>query len=245
MSPTQPSYVFQGREVALPCVVRAATSGNATFLVDAAVARSLLPGDEVELAEPWPGRALCSIACIDYQENDLGDYDEVSIAFFVRPRGAPKGVPYLGTWAQMMRGGLGTYIWRLPVNQSFTCEAGCGIWGFPKTVDTIDFSRDAGRMTCRWEADGRHVLTFSMPTGGERELSDREMTTYTWIEGVAHRTPFTSGSRGVGLSRGGATLELGDHAVADQLRALGLPKRPLMSVWMEHMHGRFDAPVKL
>ena len=142
MSPSQPSYEFQGRTVTLPCNVRAATSGNATYLVDAAAARALLPGDELVLAEPWPGRALCSIACIDYQDNDLGDYNEISIAFFARERGAPAGIPYLGTWRDMMRGGLGTWIWRLPVNQSFTCEAGCGIWGFPKTVETIEFQRE-------------------------------------------------------------------------------------------------------
>jgi hypothetical protein len=42
---------------------------------------------------------------------------------------------------------------------------------------------------------------------------------------------------------GGATLELGDHPIAADLRALGLPKTPLMTVWMGHQHGRFEAPV--
>ncbi len=245
MTPSQPNYQFQGRTVTLPCDVRAASSGNATFLVNAAAARRLLPGDEVVLAEPLPGRALCSIACIDYQDNDLGDYNEISIAFFVRERTAPAGIPYLGTWIDMTRGKLGTYIWRLPVNQSFTCEAGCGIWGFPKTVETIEFEREGERLACRWDSDGRHVLTLRVTPEGERDLPDREMTTYTWIEGVPHRTPFTSGARGVGLSRRGVELELGDHAIADQLRGLGLPRSPIMSVWMQHMHGRFDAPEKL
>jgi hypothetical protein len=40
-------------------------------------------------------------------------------------------------------------------------------------------------------------------------------------------------------------LALGSHPVADELRTLGLPKRPLMSVWMGRMHGRFEAPEKL
>lgn len=245
MPPSPPSYRFQGRTVTLPCEVRAASSGNATFLVDAAAARALLPGDEVVLAEPLPGRALCSIACIDYQDNDLGDYNEISIAFFVRERSAPAGVPWLGAWIDLVRGGLGTWIWRLPVNQSFTCEAGRGIWGFPKTVERIEFRREGEQLACRWDSEGRHVLTFRMKPGGERELPDREMSTYTWIEGVSHRTPFTSGARGVGLSLGGAELALGDHAISDQLRKLGLPRRPVMSVWMERMHGRFDAPQKL
>ena len=240
-----PQYAFQGRTVTMPCMVRDASSGNATFLVDAEAARRLLPGDEIELAELLPGRALCSIACIDYKDNDLGDYDEVSVAFFVRPRGASRGIPYLGTLLDMAGGRLGTYIWRLPVNQPFTCEAGCGIWGFPKTVETITWEPRGERMACRWESEGRHVLTLSVARGGGRTLPDREMTTYTRIEGVPHLTPFVSGASGVGLRLGGgAELELGDHPLAEELRQLGLPRRPLMSVWMEHMHGRFEAPEK-
>ena len=43
----------------------------------------------------------------------------------------------------------------------------------------------------------------------------------------------------------GGRVELGDHPYADQLRSLGLPKRPLVCTWMENMHGRFEAPEKL
>ena len=41
---------------------------------------------------------------------------------------------------------------------------------------------------------------------------------------------------------GGADLTLGNHPIADELRSLGLPKRALMSAWLGHMHGRFEAP---
>src|SRR5262252_6990284 len=89
--------VFQGREVRLPVVVRDAASGAATYLVRASAARRLLPTAELEVAEILPGRALLVIACIDYRDNDLGDYNEVSVAFFVRRRDEPAGVPWLGT----------------------------------------------------------------------------------------------------------------------------------------------------
>ena len=86
-------YTIQGREVSLPVVVREATSGAATYVVDAAAARRLLPGEEIDVVELLPGKALLSIAVIDYKNNDLGDYNEVSIALFVRERQAPKGPP--------------------------------------------------------------------------------------------------------------------------------------------------------
>ena len=240
-----PVYEIQGRRVELPVVVRDASSGAATYLVSSAAARKLLPCDDFELAEVLPGRALASLAIIDYRDNDLGDYDEISVAFFVRPRGSASGIPYLGSVLDLFRQRLGTYIHRLPVNQGFTCETGCQIWGFPKTVDEIGFERSDERCIGTWRKDGQHVLSLSLPRGGTRSLPERSMTTYTVIQGVAHATEFTSGAEGVGLGFGDARLELGDHAIADELRGLGLPGRPLMTTWMEHMRGRFEAPRKL
>jgi hypothetical protein len=239
------SYMFQGREVTLPVIVRKARSGNATFLVDRDAAQALIPGPELEVAEFVPGKTLFSLACIDYIQNDLGDYNEISMAFFVRERGTPRGLPYAGSWIDFLRSNLGTYIHRLPVDQAFTCEAGCGIWGFPKTVETIDFVADGDRATCRLEMGGAHVLTMSVPRGGTSSIPEAHMSTYSYIDGVAHKTPFSSAADGVGFSLGGATLELGNHPVADELRSLGLPKSAVMSMWMESMRGRFDAPEPL
>jgi hypothetical protein len=91
--------------------------------------------------------------------------------------------------------------------------------------------------------DGRHVLTFSAARGGTRVLADMPMVTYSYIDGRLHTTRFTAGSTEVGIHLGGAELALGDHAVSSELRSLGLPKRPLMTVWMGHQHGCFESPV--
>ena len=40
-------------------------------------------------------------------------------------------------------------------------------------------------------------------------------------------------------------IELGDHPLADELRHLGLPKKPLSVMWTENMHGRFETAEKL
>ena len=237
-------YQIQGRTVEMPVVVRDASAGVATWLVPADEVQRLLP-DAFEVATVLPGRTPLAIAAIDYRDNDLGDYDEVSITCFVRPRGAPRGLPWVGTFADLLRSRLGTWIWKLPVNQSFTCEAGCTIWGFPKSVEEIRIHYESDRVRCRLAMDGEHVLTLSLPRGGRRTLPDTEMTTYTTIEGVPHRTRFVQGGSGVGFRLGGAQLELGPHPIADTLRALGLPARALMTMWTERLHARFEAPEKL
>jgi hypothetical protein len=206
-------YLIQGRTVTMPCIVRDACSATATWLVSSRAAQTLLPGPELEIAEVLPGRGLLSIACIDYRDNDLGDYNEVSIAFFVRRRGDRKGIPYLGAAAE----------------------------GFPKTVDEIDFDTSGDRARCIWNKDGQNILKISLPTGGNREFPEQTLCTYSYIDGVLHRNPFVSSAEDLGIRLRGAEIELGAHPIADELRSLGLPKPALMSMWMGKMKGRFDA----
>ena len=236
------AYAIQGKEVRLPVIVRDASSAAATYIVDAAAARRLVP-DAFEVAEVWPGRALLSLAVIDYRDNDLGAYHEVSITFFVRKRGERRGP--LATVGDFFRGRLPTYIRHLPVDGSFTREAGETIWGFPKTVQQIDWQRAGDRLTCTLTMDGQHVLTLSLPAGGSRTLPEQHLVTYSLIGGAPHATPFTSSAEGAGFHLGGAELTLGTHPIAGELRSLGLPKKAIMTMWMERMRGSFAAAARL
>ena len=102
-------YEIQGQTVTLPCIVRDAGSGNAIFMVPTEGVRRLIPGDAFEVVEAAPGQTQCILAIIDYRDNDLGDYDEVGIIFTVRPRGAAAEAS-------------GTFIYKLPVNQSLKTQ---------------------------------------------------------------------------------------------------------------------------
>jgi len=237
--------VIQGRRINYPVVVRKAVSASATYVVDAAAARAMLPCPELDVIEIMPGKTLFSLACIDYIDNDLGDYNEVSLAFFVREHNAPRGIPYLRAALDFLRGRVSTFIFWLPVDQDFTREAGESMWGFPKTLEKIDFEHSGARAICTLASAGRHVLTFSMPTGGKRELKETEMTTYTLMGDSTCATRFVSRATGVGFHRSGVELTLGDHPTANWLRGLGLPKKPLAAVWMENMSATFDPPRSL
>ena len=238
MSPSEKSrYQIHGQDVALPVEVRDAGSGNAMFLVAADAAQALLPGDAFRIVEVAPNQAQILIGIIDYRDNDLGDYDEVAVIFFVTPADDPGGE-------------AGTFIAHLPVNQAFTCEAGRVIWGFPKTVEEIAFDYAPDHVVCRLDMAGQHVLTLRLPRGGQAaQAAPEEETvgpTYTYIEGVPHRTTFGTGGRTqVIAGSSGVELTLGQHPLAQQLRSLGLPKPAVMSTWNEHMRGRFEKPLKL
>jgi Acetoacetate decarboxylase (ADC) len=227
------TYEIQGRIVRLPAVVRDASAGNAIFAVPVAAAERLV-GDAFEVVEMAPGQTQLILGFVDYRDNDLGDYHEVMVVFTVRPRGA-------GSDAD------GTFIYRLPVNQSFTCEAGRRIWGFPKSVEQIDIGYGEQRASCRLVMGGQPAFTLTVPRPPvAAQAPDLEMTTYTYLDGPT-AVPFTTGGAGTGIIVGadGVDLVLGAHPLADELRALGLPAPAMMSTWTEHMHGSFGAPRKL
>jgi len=231
--PAGDTYVIQGRTVTMPAIVRDASSGNAIFMVSSTVAQKLV-GDAFEVVEMAPGQTQLILGFVDYRDNDLGDYNEVMMVFMVRPRGRPNDPE-------------GTFIYKLPVNQSFTCEAGCTIWGFPKSVEEIDIDYRDDRVTCKLVMGGQHVFTLTVPrTKAEGGAApDMEMATYTYLDGPTVLRFTTGGPTAVSPGADGVELILGKHPLADELRRLGLPAPAMMSTWMEHMHGSFGAPRKL
>jgi hypothetical protein len=232
---TAPSrYAIQGRTVALPVEVRRATNATALWQVPAGAVAALLPDDAFVPLDVGGGRTQLALGLIDYQDNDLGDYREVAVVFFVHPRGA--GAEQAGS-----------YIWKLPVDQSFTCEAGCTIWGFPKTVERIDYEGTPDQLRGTLWMDGRRVLSLALPRGGAPAADvTTPGFTYTHLRGAPHRTPMTTTGGAVLNPTGPApALELGEHPVAYALRSLGLPSAPSLVTWMPHMRGSFGVPEKL
>ena len=220
-------YEIQGRTVALPAVVRDASSGSVMYLVDRDGAQKLVP-DAFEPVEAAPGKTQLTLVIVDYRDNDLGDYDEVGIVFFVKPAGRPEA-------------DLGSYIYKLPVNQSFTCEAGCRIWGFPKTVDPLDVRLTRRRAGVRWSREDGEVFEMVVPRGGRLALPGQTACTYTLHDGVVWRTRLQLRGRGLRVGPGGARVRLGHHPIAERLRAWGVPGRALASAWVEHASMDFAA----
>jgi hypothetical protein len=218
------TYDVGDATVRIPVVVRDALSGTATFVVSAAAVRDWLPPG-LALVPAGPGRAVLLLSVIHYRDNDLGEYREVSLALAAR-----RGLH------------LGTYIHRLPVDEEFSRAAGRGIWGFPKTIESLSIEQDDEDIVGEWAADRGFVLRMRVRGGGGRQMKTTAQRAFTVIEGRLHETRFLMRGKGASMGPGGAELELGDGEVAEELRRAGLPKRAVFSTSVAKMQMRFDAP---
>lgn len=225
--------MVSGRRVAFPVVVRDASNATAVFLVDRIRAQALLPGDTFEVIEAAPGLAQVALGFVDYRDNDLGDYNEAMVVFFVRPTADPAAAE-------------GTFIYALPVNQEFTCIAGRELWGFPKSVEKIEINYEGERARCRLEMDGALVFQLSIPTSESgSDMGTMEMVTYSYRDGRALATSFRQGGETSFPDPSTVELTLGDHPLAESLRALGLPSEAALATWTARMNGAFDRPITL
>ena len=241
------SWTVQGRTVRLPVEVRRAAQWGVQYLVPAAAAQRMVGPTGLEVTGPVPGRAMVALAACRYDDTDLDPYHEVAVSFVVRPHDAPPGAPWAQRIREFARGAIGAYIHQLPVDQAFTCEAGRDIWGFPKWMTSIDIdepvapgSRAGGATSVRLVDDGAHVLTLTVASGGRLRLPSHAPPSYSFADGILRRTTWSTSSEGVSGRFGGATLTLGDHPMADELRSLGLPKRALFSSSATQMAASFD-----
>jgi hypothetical protein len=241
-SHTAPTHVVQGRAVHLPVVVRDADVTSAMYPVRSAALRRLLPTPTLHPAEWFPGWAICVLGAIEYQDNDLGTYNEFGVSFLVT-HGARPPMPLFGMVAASRQHALGAYIHRLPVTTTFSRDAGRDIWGFPKTVASIAFQEDGDRRVCRVDQDGMHVLTFTTRRGrGGRALAELPQDSYAWRDGTLYRTPSRMSADRLGFRLGGAELVLGEHPMAAELRTLGFPRRALATTSFTHWRAVFDGP---
>jgi hypothetical protein len=238
------AITIRNRAVPLPVAVRDAKTMFATFFVAAAPVRRLFPQTGIRLGEVVPGRTLVSIAAVEHRDSDLGPYNEISVAFPVHiGRGA--SWPFVGLALDFKAGRAGVYIHQLPVTTAFSCAAGREIWGLPKFLADIELADTPDRRTAILRVEGVHALTLSVKRGGRFRFRDALLHAVAIRDGRIWKTPFESSAEGFGLKLGGATLELGEHAIARELRTLGLPKRPLLSGWIERMSARFQPPTLL
>jgi len=218
---------IQGQTITFPMVVPDLDAATLMFTVPLAAAQRLLPGSDFEVIDIGGESAQLVIALVDYIDNPWGDYLEINLGFLARPAGAPDDV-------------VGSFIYRMPVDQEFTCEAGNKVMGFPKTVEDLSRTEAGGRTTFAMAVDGEIELSVSFPTvDGSGERAPVESISYSYLDGRPFATPLTLDLGTAVIDPADVAITLGSGVVADELRTLGLPKAPDMVAWGTGLSGTF------
>ncbi|MGH3552513.1 MAG: acetoacetate decarboxylase family protein [Mycobacterium sp.] len=218
-------HVIAGTVLTMPVRVRKADVHTAMFSVEAAAAQRLIDYSGLQVCQHRPGRVVVNLMLARYIDGDLGQYHEFGTCVMVNPPGS-----HARGWRAL--GAAAAFIHHLPVDQSFTLEAGRTIWGFPKIM--ADFTvRDGRAFGFDVSAEGSHIAGIDfgrgLPVPSMFTSRPQVLKTYTYADGTTREVPWEMRITGLRARLGGARLRLGDHPYAKELESLGLPKRALAS----------------
>lgn len=208
----------------MPVRIRKADVHAAMFSVPADAAQRMIDYSGLQVCRFLPGRAVVTLILARYIDGDLGRYNEFGTCVMVNPRGSRASGPRALADAA-------AFVHRLPVDQSFTLEAGRTIWGFPKIM--ADFTvHDSEPFSFTVSEGGSLIAAMEFPRAlpiPAIRANPQVLTTYTYADGTTREVPWEMTISKVRFRPAGARLRLGDHEYARELASLGLPKRPIVA----------------
>lgn len=242
IAPPDRTFEIEGRTLRYPTNFRDGCSLVAMFLVPTGPANEQIAASGFTAAEVAPGRTVATVVGVHYTDTDCGAYDEIAWGVMVKPIGGGRRARYASTVTDILRGRVASYTWRLAVSTTLSRDAGLRMWGYPKTVEELRFRRSAGLASMSWSDATTEVMRLSVPDTGTRTPKRISPPVFSVLDGQQVVGNLTQEYTDVGYHRSGASIRLGTHPIADELRRLGLPKRPFLATWSGHLSFRMSAP---
>jgi hypothetical protein len=231
------------RTLSLPAAVTDLFGMAALFTAPSEEAKKLLPSRRLHLVELFPGRALVGLTCSAYgMVQGLEPYAEAGVVVPVRHEPRVE-LPLLPVLLPKLFGDAGYYYHRLAVTSPAAVELGEKLYGQRRLLADIRFREQPFWRRCEIEIEGKSVFSLEL-----RKLRTKPMHVatrlYSLQDGQIAGTPLPARGE-LGLSRGGprkGKLVLGDHYIADELRALGLGREPVFTLYGPSLESLIAAP---
>lgn len=242
-----PEVLAHGMRLRLPVAYHRSDGFSAIVGAERRRVIEMLPSDTL-LPVVLPGnRAAMYIGVYRYHEVSMHTadgrtvavrpYGEVIIGALVTRRPAPPVLPVLAPRLF----GLGCFVLHLPVTTRFARDGGMAWWGLPKFVADMDFTDDEAERSVALGEGGHRILTLRVAPSGGLVLNRSGAVLYSELAGslLEIAVPGVEVCR-EHLGSGRGSVELGDHPLADELRAIGLGSVPVATTTV--LGSRFVLP---
>jgi hypothetical protein len=183
---------------------------GAAFPAPIAKIREVLPSKHLKPVQSVPGfSAVVLIATENRVVESMNPYNELDIMIPVTYETGDNKIELPGS-----------YCLSIPVTTEEARFIGAEIYGFPKLLADVSFEETSKKRSCKVSSAGKDILTFEVKRADtESELYDTY--TYTVKDDQIVRTLLqVQGKNSTNYVKGGASFTLGDHPIADELRAL-------------------------
>jgi len=216
------------------------------FTVPIAAARSVVPDDYFTVAEVLPGEAVFFVGTGEFRVADIGPYKEMYIGFYTENRQRPGRPTQEENLAELTQNTSKMYMWKNWVTTSVALErmieAGSTVFRVG-AIDREDLERET-RFSMNHESEGR--IRFTVPRESDHVESDFSMTRthYGRLHGVPSRVDLDLNIERMVTSPAMGQLEM-EGPVAEACAELGVPKQPLVSIWIGEMNFKMTKPMLL
>jgi hypothetical protein len=197
------------------------------FEASSFAARRIVPPAIFDLVEHEAGRVAVSILALDHRRIDrMSPYRELVLALPVRYRAPKKGEQE------------GHFVFQMPVTTEEARWGGVELYGFPKILADVRLEREGRAHVCTLTHDQQHALTLRVREEATASPSRELLRSFTLRDDrrVIGSTFDIRGERERCELPGGATLMLGEHPIADQLRRLEISSESRSHFVMPHAY---------
>ena len=224
-----------------PVVWHRSESSETLHTASLEAVRAILPSSELHPVRLSGGRAIIYVGSLQHgvmtangvDGRAMLPYGEVMVLALVTRRPAPPLLPLVAPASTGLA--AGGFVLHLPVTTRVARDGGRAL-GYPKFTADIEFE-DSIEMCRSHLAEGGHsVLTHTVRPAGRPSVTGAPLILYASLDGrlMEQRVP-TFGLRRRRWGRQGGYLELGDHQVADELRALDIDPEPFLATHVSGM----------
>lgn len=232
-------YKLDELELALPLVLSSCLLSSSVFLVNAKLAQYWLKTKGLQLARPWPNKALMILSGFSHNGVSSG-----VISFCVYKKPAKYRVPILGFCLALLRQQLAVYTHYMPTSDLSAAKLGACIWGLPQWQSPVELKQAGASLMFASGSDGKGqeaIFSQSTAIGGDWAF-DLELCHQSYSAGFIYQAQFNCFAKQLKLSLGGEKPKLGNHPLAHWLYNLGLPKKPLFSLSCTDLSVTLPAP---